>query len=114
MNKRPPSVTVIGWLFIVTGTIGLAYHVTEFKPQGPFPTDLLWVGFVRLLAIVGGVLVLRGSAAARWLVIVWLGYHVVLSAFHSLSEVIVHALLLAVISWFLSRPAATAYFGARQ
>src|SRR5207302_5629461 len=100
MNTRPSSVTVIGWLFIVTGVVGLAYHATEFKPQNPFQYDLVWVGFVRFLAIVGGAFVLRGSAAARWLVIVWLGYHVVLSAFHSLSEVIVHALLLAVISWF--------------
>src|SRR5438874_1338460 len=110
MNNRPRSVTVIGWLFIATGVVGLAYHATEFKPQNPFPSNLLWVGFVRLLAVVGGAFVLRGSAAARWLVLAWLGYHVALSAFHSLSEVVFHALLLAVISWLLFRPAPSAYF----
>ena len=106
--------TVIGWLFIVTGVVGLAYHATEFKLQRPFQYDLVWVGFVRLLAIVAGAFVLRGSAGARWLVLVWLAYHVVLSAFHSLSELVIHALLLAVVSWFLFRPAASAYFRSGQ
>ena len=114
MNTCPSSVTVIGWLFIVTGVVGLAYHAAEFKPSNPFQYDLVWVGFVRLLAIVGGVLLLRGSTGARWLVVGWLGYHVVLSAFHSLSELVTHLLLLAVVSWFLFRPAASAYFAVRR
>jgi hypothetical protein len=43
-----------------------------------------------------------------------MAYHVVLSAYHSLSEVLMHALLLAVFTWFLLRPTAAAFFRSTQ
>ena len=114
MNQRLLSVTVISWLFIATGVIGFAYHVAEFKAEGPFQYGLLWVCFVRLLAILCGVLMLRGSNWARWLLVVWIAYHVILSAFHSLSELVMHSLLFAVVAYVIFRPQASAYFrGAR-
>ncbi len=61
MNKRPLSVTVISCLFAAAGAIGLVYHLTELKTLDPFPYDVLWVCLVRLLAIVCGVFMLRGS-----------------------------------------------------
>ena len=61
MNKRPLSVTVIGCIFVAAGVIGLAYHVTEFKTERPFEYGLVWVSLLRLLAIPGGVFVLRGN-----------------------------------------------------
>ena len=110
MNKRPISVTVIGCIFIAAGVIGFAYHVTEFKIQRPFEYEIVWVSLLRLLAIVGGVFVLRGSNWARWLVLTWIAYHVILSAFHSPFELVVHGLLFAVIAYVLFRPRAAAYF----
>lgn len=110
MNQRPHSVTVIGGLFLLAGVIGLAYHVTEFKTQDPFKYDVLWVCLVRFLAIIGAVFMLRANNWARWLLVVWIAYHVLLSAFHSLSEFMIHGLLLAVIAYFLFRPSASAYF----
>ena len=110
MRKRPLSVTIIGWLFVAAGAVGLVYHATEFKPAAPFEDDVLWICLVRLFAIVAGGFLLRGSNWARWLLLVWIAYHVVLSAFHSLSQVIAHSLLLAVIAYFLLRPRASAYF----
>ena len=110
MRRRPWSITIIGWLFIGAGTIGLAYHATEFKPKRPFEYDLIWVSIVRLLAILFGVFILRGSNWARWALLVWLAYHVILSAFHSLSELAVHSVLLGVVAYFLFRPQASAYF----
>ena len=110
MRRRPPSITIIGWLFVGAGTIGLAYHATEFKAQRPFEYDLIWVCIVRLLAILSGVFMLRGSNWARWGLLVWLAYHVILSAFHSLSELAMHSLLLCVVAYFLFRPQASAYF----
>jgi hypothetical protein len=53
---------------------------------------------------------LRGQNWARWLSIVWMAWHVVLSAFHPLSELIMHGVLLAVFALFLFRPRAPAYF----
>jgi hypothetical protein len=112
VKRRPLSITIIGWLFLGTGTIGLVYHATEFKTQRPVEYDVIWVCIVRLLAILSGVFVLRGSNWARWLLLVWLAYHVILSAFHSLFELAVHGLLLAVIAYFLFRPQTSAYFRA--
>lgn len=110
MDKRPLSVTLIGWLFIATGVAGLAFHAAEFNALHPFPYDTLLVCLVRGIAIVSGIYMLRGSNWARWLVIVWLAFHVVLSAFHSLHETIMHSLLLVAIAYFLLRPKAREYF----
>ena len=111
MNKRPLSVTAIGCLFIVAGVIGLAYHGAEFGAQRPFDYDIVLVLLVRLLAILGGVFLLRGSDWARWFLLIWIAYHVILSAFHSMFELIMHSLLFAVIAYFLYRPRVSAYFG---
>ena len=110
MKKRPLSITIISWLFLATGAIGLAYHGTEFKAQRPFENDAVWVCLVRLLAILCGAFMLRGSNWARWLLVVWMGYHIVLSALHSPLQLFVHSLLFAVILYLLFRPQATAYF----
>ena len=114
MNKRPLSVTVIAWIFVAAGVVGLTYHATEFKIERPFEKDAVWVCSVRLLAIVAGAFLLRGHNWARWLAIVWIAWHVGLSVFHPLSELIVHAVLLAAIAFFLLRPRASAYFRAAR
>jgi hypothetical protein len=114
MNKRPLSVTVISVIFLVAGVIGLVYHATEFKSQTPFRYDLVWVSLVRLLAIICAVFMLRAGNWARWLLVIWIAYHVVLSAFHSASELIIHSLLLVVVAYFLFRPSTSLYFRAGQ
>src|SRR5688572_5763778 len=112
MKTRPPSVTVIGWLFIAAGVVGLVFHAGEFRTRPPLEYAL--VCFVRLLAILSGAFMLRGRNWARWLLLAWIAYHVVLSAFHSLSGLVTHGLLFAVVAYFLFRPHVSAYFrGAR-
>jgi len=115
MNKRPLSITLISWLFIGVGVVALTYHllpehIAELKTHAAFANELLWVCLVRLLAIVCGVFMLLGFNWARWLLVVWIGYHVILSAFHSVSEVTVHALLFAAIVCFLFLPGASRFF----
>lgn len=110
MNKRPLIVTVLSWSLIAAGFVGLAYHLTEFEARGPFQYELVWVSLVRLAAIVFGAFMLRGHNWARWLSLVWLAGHVVLSAFHSISELVMHGLLLAVFAYSLFRPGVTEYF----
>ncbi|HTD88380.1 MAG TPA: hypothetical protein VK850_17540 [Candidatus Binatia bacterium] len=110
MRSRPLSVTIVGCLFIGTGAVGLAYHAKELGAADAFKNDGAWVCLVRLLAIVFGVFTLRGSNWARWGLILWMAYHVVLSVYHSLSQVLMHALLTALFAWLLLRPAASAYF----
>jgi hypothetical protein len=110
MNKRPWSVTVVSWLFIVSGGFGVVYHATEFDTARPWDYEVVWICFVRLLAVVGGVGMIRRFDWARWLSIGWMGYHVGLSAFHSLSQLVTHGVLLAVIAYALFRPPASVYF----
>jgi hypothetical protein len=110
MSKRPGSITIISWIFIAAGVVGLAYHATELNAQHPFANDFFWIGFIRLLAILGRVFMLRGSNWARWLLVAWLGYHVALSVLHTPFELVVHSLLFAAVLFFLFRPQASAYF----
>ena len=108
---RPLSITIISWLFIATGVIGLVYHSREFSG---LDSDAAWVCLVRLVAIVCGAFMLRAQNWARWLLLVWLAYHIILSAFHSLLEFAVHGLLLAVLAWFLFRQKASQYFAGQK
>lgn len=109
-NKRPRTVTLIGCLFVASGIIGLAHHASAFNTQGLFEGGEAWVLSIRILAIVGGVFMLRGANWARWLALVWIAYHVILSALHSLSETVIHIVLLAGFAYVLLRPQASAYF----
>jgi hypothetical protein len=112
MNKRPLSVTIIACVYVVSGVIGFVYHFTEF--QHPFQNDIIWVELLGLIAIVCGVYMLRGHNWARWLALVWMAYHVILSAFHTLSELAIHSLFFAILVFFLFRPTVTRYFGAAK
>lgn len=104
--KRPIAVTILGGLFIVAGTVGLVYHLRE-RPLEP---QIVLVSMIRVLAIVGGIFLLLGHSWARWLLLVWLGFHVVVSAFHSLSEALAHAALFLFVGYFLFWPPASRYF----
>lgn len=108
--KRPLVVTIIGWLFILSGTVGFIYHAKELDTQDPFVNDAVWVELVRLLAIAGGVLTLNGSNIGRWLLIAWMAYHVILSYFHPLSELIVHVIVLAAVAYGLFHRTSGAFF----
>lgn len=113
-NKRPLSVTFLGCLYIAVGVIGFAYHATEIQARHAFQHDDAWVELVECVAILAGTFMLRGHNWARWLALVWIASHVVLSAFHSLRELAIHSLFCAVIAWLLFRPGAARYFrGAR-
>jgi hypothetical protein len=113
MGKRPVSITIISALFFVTGLVGLAYHAKEMRAADPFRSDVIAVLAVRLLAVIGAVYLFQGKNWARWLLVGWLAFHVVLSAFHSASEALMHAVLLAVIAFFLFRPRVSEFLAAR-
>jgi len=104
--KRPFEVTFIGFLFIVAGTVGLVYHLAD----RPVDHWIILIAAVRILAIVGGIFLLRGRNWARWLLLVWLAAHVGISALHSVSETLAHAALLVVIGYFLLWSASAKYF----
>lgn len=100
---RPLSVLILGWLFIVVGIGGLVLHVREINWNSLFERDLILAAVVRISAIVGGMFLLRGDGWARWLLIAWTLFHVILSMFHPLSELITHCVIMAAVSFFLLR-----------
>jgi glucose uptake protein GlcU len=114
MNKRPLSVTMIGYLYIAMGAIGFVYHSSEFRAGEAFRYDMLGIELIRLVAVVCGIFMLREHNWARWLALAWIGFHAILSAFHTLPELAIHCLFFAVIAWCLVRPDATRCFRAHK
>src|SRR5262245_17154003 len=120
MTNRPPSITVISWMFIVFGSIAL---LTSLLPPADLaaaqrmaehPFDFWFIPITRMLAALCGVFMLYGFNWARWLLVVWVGYHVILSVLHSPLELLAHILLFALVLYFVFRPQASTYFrGAR-
>jgi hypothetical protein len=104
--KRPFSVTILGCLFIVAGLIGLVYHLSE----RPLDHWIILISCIRLIAVVGGVFLLKGQGWARWLLLAWLAFHAGVSAFHSLSESMAHLALLIIVSFVFFTPPASQYF----
>ncbi|HTK81818.1 MAG TPA: hypothetical protein VL633_05960 [Bacteroidota bacterium] len=110
-SKAPLPVTLLAWLFILVGVVGIGYHSTELNLHDPFADGHLVLGLlVRLLAIIGGVLLLRKVFWARWILILWTLYHVVLSATHSVPQLVLHCVVMIVVTYILLRPASAAYF----
>ena len=114
VKKRPISIAVLSGRFIAVGCVALVYHLLpQHRGESHSTAELAWICGVRALAIVAGAFMWFGFNWARWLLAAWIAFHVGISAFHSLFEVTVHGALFVVITWFLFRPAAGAFFKAR-
>jgi hypothetical protein len=120
MTKRPLSITVISWIFIAFGGIALLISMlprTDSSAANRIaenPFEFWLTPVIQVLALISGVFMLYGLNWARWLLVVWAVYHIILSALHSSLELLVHSLLFAVILYLVFRPQASAYFrGAR-
>ena len=115
MKERPLSITIISWLFVIFGSIAL---LSGLLPIGGATTDQLvaelkshWmVHLSRFASIVSGLFMLRGFNWARWLLVAWIAFHIVISALHSVAQLLIHVAIFSVILFFLFRPKASAYF----
>jgi hypothetical protein len=91
--------------------VGFAAHFRELLAGHH---DAVGMELTEFVAILCGAFLLRGHNWARWLALVWMAFHVVLSAFHAIPELVIHAVFCVVIAWLLFRPEAARYFrGAR-
>jgi len=119
MNPRPSSITIISWIFIVFGIIALGYGLLPHaeitgRLRLAELTSHWYVHLSRILMAVGGVFMLYGFNWARWLVVVWIAFHIVVGALHSTFQLLTHVLIFSVILYFLFRPKASAYFRGRR
>jgi hypothetical protein len=115
MKVRPLSITIISWLFMIFGSIALiggllplaganaAQLAAEFKTH--------WmVHLSHLAAIVSGLFMLRGHNWARWLLVAWIVFHIVVGALHGWIPLLTHVVIFSVILFFLFRRTASEYF----
>ena len=103
---RPRSITIISWLFIIFGSIALLSGVLPFR-------DLVshwYVHLSRILMIVAGVFMLKGHNWARWLLVLWVTFHIVISALHSTLFLLMHVVIFSVILYFVFRRRSSTYF----
>ncbi len=123
MQKRPFAVTVIGWTFVAIGTAAMLSdiwawtirdpgYLSALGAQGFIDVSLAWAS--RLLAVAAGTFTLRGYNWARWQLVVWMSFHIVLSYFHSPEQLLAHALLFAPVMYYLFRQQSSTYFRAAR
>jgi len=108
--KKSLAVIIISVVYIITGVLGLAVHLSQYKIQHPFEYDIVWIALVEIAAIVAGIFMLRGHNWARWLALAWITFHVGLSIFHPWQELAMHSLLFILIVFFLFNRSAKEYF----
>jgi hypothetical protein len=107
MNKRPISVVIIAILYIAVGAVAFAFYFPTLLKGHP---DAVAIELTELLAIIAGVYMLCRQNWARWLAMAWIVFHVVLSIFHPVQELVMHSVLCVLFAWLLFRPAASRYF----
>jgi hypothetical protein len=112
---RPLSVTIIGWIFIISG---LAMFVAEMLPLFNAstseiilqdPADLIPVLITRIIAVICGIFIIYGFNWARWLLVLWIVFHILIN-FNSLPALIIHCLLFGTVLFFLFLPKSSIYF----
>jgi hypothetical protein len=122
MKKRPTSISIIAWYFIVSSPLGLLFSVKGFNDptvkhmmgQNPIPIPVQYfltcIGLV--ITFVCGIAMLKGRDWSRVLYVSWSGIifimYLVISPFKIM--MIPGILFLLVIAFFLFRPKANEFF----
>jgi hypothetical protein len=106
---------MLSFLFVAIGVISTAAHVWQFNISKPTFFEEAWIYAIGTLAVVAGIYMLRGRNWARWLAMGWICFHVIVAAFsQSLGQAIIglliHALFLALLAWFLFRRESQEWF----
>ena len=106
MRQRPLSITIISWIFIIFGSIALLSGVLPFSDL----KSHWYIHLSRILQIVAGVFMLYGRNWARWLLVVWIAFHIVVGALHGIVTLVMHVVIFSVILFFVFRRDANEYF----
>ena len=69
-----------------------------------------YVHLSRILQIVAGVFMLYGRNWARWLLVAWIAFHLVVGALNGLLTFVMHVVIFSIILFFVFRRDANAYF----
>jgi len=107
MSKPPIPVLVVVAVYLLVGLMGFVYHFNELTAGHQ---DAIAIELTELTAVVAGVGLLMRKNWARWLALAWVVFHVVISLFHPLRELLIHAVLCILIAWLLFRPGTVQWF----
>lgn len=113
---RPLSIVVVSLLFILLGAISLVHAAMELISTDQRLTDLQqhWMIYLSAIAaVVGGVFLLKGRNWARWLLVAWMAFHIVVGALHGIVPLLTHVVIFSAIGFFLFRRPASAYLSAQ-
>lgn len=105
---RPFAITVVGWLYIALGIIGLVRHGSVAIRA--FHQEDIWILLSEAVALLAGIFMLRGANWARWLAFLWMAAHVVIAWLNGPQQVLFHAIIFAGITVLLFRADARAFF----
>lgn len=126
MKKRPTSVTVIAWILIVTGGIGLVMNTLTMgnpmiqemmsRTSLPIPTQYVMAYAGLLVTVVSGIALLKGINWARFLYVGWsvIALVVGIATTPIKAGLIPGAVVLIVIAFFLFRPKVNEYFAVAE
>jgi len=123
-GDRPKSIAVVAWLFIAVGAVGSVTGFVRFFQSVPAEgwsaldthdvLDFVYASTSLLAALVAGAFLLRRHAWTRWLLVAWMAFHIVLSAMHSTSQLLVHVVLFAPVTWILFLRRTSAWLAGRE
>ena len=110
MKRRPLSITIISWIFIAFGSIALLSGVLPLADL----KSHWYIHLSRILQIVAGVFMLYGRNWARWLLVVWIAFHIVVGALNGVVTLLMHIVIFSVVLFFVFRRDANTYFAGGQ
>jgi len=111
MGKRPVALMTVVVLYLLVGVAGFVYHLPELRVGH---RDAIAIELTEMLAAVAAVGLFCRANWARWLALAWVVFHVAISVFHPLRELLIHMALCIVIAWLLFRPATASWFRERE
>ena len=114
-RPRLRSVLVAGVLFLVLGALDLWRGLAPLFASAPhwhLAIDDVEVLAIGVAAIVGGSFVLRGANWARWLLAVWMAFHVAISIGQP-RALVAHLVIFGFVAYLLFRSGVSAHFGPR-
>ena len=109
-RRRSWSEIAVAVIFLALGVLDIARGLAPLFASAPhwhMAADDVEVLAIGIAAIVGGVYLLKGRSWARWLLAVWMAFHVAISIGQP-RQFIAHLLIFGFIAFLLFRPRAPA------
>jgi hypothetical protein len=115
-RPRMWSVIVVGVIFLALGVLDITRGLAPLFASAPrwhMALDDVEVLLIGVAAIVGGIYVIRGQNWARWLLALWMAFHVAISVGQP-RQFIAHLVIFGCIAFLLFRRGASPFFTPRE